>query len=169
MSLRIAPNVWVFCGYAAWVLSGGRPAAGKRYLSRQIPLHSKAEPGPVPLRGSLRCSQGAAAAELGLRPQTVLAEFPRLAALLGTCQGKACCIWHWQGNAVHLVCASVITLAPPAITVRVPTSSPETTNWPALASGRRRGPALQGAHIVRTQAVVSTHTPYSLESQIVAS
>ncbi|SFN38604.1 hypothetical protein SAMN05660284_01361 [Formivibrio citricus] len=65
------------------IYSRFRPAGRKGYLSRQIPLHPKGEPTPAPLRGSLRCSQDAAAAQLGLRPQTVLAEFPRLAVLLG--------------------------------------------------------------------------------------
>ena len=37
------------------------------------PLH---DPGLPPLRGSLRCSVGQAAAELALRAQTVLADYP---------------------------------------------------------------------------------------------
>jgi hypothetical protein len=36
----------------------------------------KGDPSLPPLRGSLRCSNGQAAAELALRAQTVLADYP---------------------------------------------------------------------------------------------
>ncbi|SFN34235.1 hypothetical protein SAMN05660284_01261 [Formivibrio citricus] len=68
------------------VYSRFRPADGKGICLAKSPS-PLGEPTPAPLRGSLRCSQGAAAAQLGLRPQTVLAEFPRLTVLLGAFQG----------------------------------------------------------------------------------
>jgi hypothetical protein len=44
---------------------------------RQIEHRQKeGDPGLPPLRGTLRCSTGQAAAELALRAQTVLAEIP---------------------------------------------------------------------------------------------
>ncbi len=43
----------------------------------QVTPELKRHPIPPPLRGSLRCSPSRTAAELGLRPQTVLADFPR--------------------------------------------------------------------------------------------
>ncbi len=44
----------------------------------QVTPELKRHPIPPPLRGTLHCSPSRAAAELGLRPQTVLADFPRL-------------------------------------------------------------------------------------------
>ena len=44
----------------------------------QVTPELKRRPIPPPLRGSLRCSPSRAAAELGLWPQTVLADYPRL-------------------------------------------------------------------------------------------
>ncbi|SFN39209.1 hypothetical protein SAMN05660284_01380 [Formivibrio citricus] len=73
------------------VYSRFRPAYGKGICLAKSPS-PLGEPAPAPLRGSLRCSQDAAAAQLGLRSQTVLAEFPRLAVLLGAFQGGACCM-----------------------------------------------------------------------------
>ena len=78
-----------------------RTAGRKGALSRQSTLHPKAEPAPVPLRGSLRCSQSPAAAELGLCPQTVLAETPRFAALLGTYQGRGVLIIVTVKSSIH--------------------------------------------------------------------
>jgi hypothetical protein len=57
--------------------AGGRPAASHFFLLRQRKSNQKeGDPGLPPLRGSLRCSTGQAAAELALRAQTVLAEIP---------------------------------------------------------------------------------------------
>ena len=57
--------------------AGGRPAASHFLLLRQNKVtKEKATPGLPPLRGTLRCSTGQAAAELALRAQTVLAEIP---------------------------------------------------------------------------------------------
>jgi len=55
----------------------GCPAGRLLFLLRQEKLTKRRRPHPPPLRGSLRCSPNRAAAELGLRPQTVLAEIPR--------------------------------------------------------------------------------------------
>ena len=57
--------------------AGGSPAASHFFLLRQRKSNQKeGDPGLPPLRGSLRCSTGQAAAELALRAQTVLAEIP---------------------------------------------------------------------------------------------
>jgi len=57
-------------------------------LLRQRKSNQKeGDPGLPPLRGSLRCSTGQAAAELALRAQTVLAEPPDQPPLLGGAQG----------------------------------------------------------------------------------
>jgi len=57
--------------------AGGCPAASHFFLLRQRKSNQKeGDPGLPPLRGSLRCSTGQAAAELALRVQTVLAETP---------------------------------------------------------------------------------------------
>jgi hypothetical protein len=56
---------------------GGSPTASHFFLLRQRKSNQKeGDPNPPPLRGSLRCSTGQAAAELALRAQTVLAEIP---------------------------------------------------------------------------------------------
>ena len=56
-------------------IAGGSPAASYFLLLRQKESNQrKGDPGLPPLRGSLRCSTGQAAAELALRAQTVLAE-----------------------------------------------------------------------------------------------
>ena len=56
---------------------GGSPTASHFLLLRQKESNPrKGDPGLPPLRGSLRCSTGQAAAELALRAQTVLAEIP---------------------------------------------------------------------------------------------
>jgi hypothetical protein len=57
--------------------AGGSPAASHFFLLRQRKSNQKeGDPGLPPLRGTLRCSTGQAAAELALRAQTVLAEIP---------------------------------------------------------------------------------------------
>jgi len=57
--------------------AGGSPAASHFLLLRQKESDQrKGDPGLPPLRGTLRCSTGQAAAELALRAQTVLAEIP---------------------------------------------------------------------------------------------
>jgi len=57
--------------------AGGSPAASHFLLLRQKESNQrKGDPGLPPLRGTLRCSAGQAAAELALRAQTVLAEIP---------------------------------------------------------------------------------------------
>ena len=62
--------------------AGGSPAASHFLLSRQKESNPrKRDPNPPPLRGSLRCSSGQAAAQLARsatrpRAQTVLAEIP---------------------------------------------------------------------------------------------
>ncbi|MDO8292511.1 MAG: hypothetical protein Q7T29_06575 [Gallionella sp.] len=57
--------------------AGGSPTASHFLLLRQKESNQKeGDPGLPPLRGSLRCSTGQAAAELALRAQTVLAETP---------------------------------------------------------------------------------------------
>ena len=57
--------------------AGGSPAASHFFLLRQRKSNQKeGDPGLPPLRGTLRCSTGQAAAELALRAQTVLAETP---------------------------------------------------------------------------------------------
>ena len=57
--------------------AGGSPAASHFFLLRQRKSNQKeGDPGLPPLRGSLRCSTGQAAAELALRAQTVLADIP---------------------------------------------------------------------------------------------
>ena len=57
--------------------AGGSPAASHFLLLRQKESNQrKGDPGLPPLRGALRCSTGQAAAELALRAQTVLADFP---------------------------------------------------------------------------------------------
>jgi len=57
--------------------AGGSPAASHFFLLRQRKSNQKeGDPGLPPLRGTLRCSPGQAAAELALRAQTVLAEIP---------------------------------------------------------------------------------------------
>jgi len=57
--------------------AGGSPAASHFFLLRQRKSNQKeGDPGLPPLRGSLRCSTGQAAAELALRAQTVLADYP---------------------------------------------------------------------------------------------
>ena len=57
--------------------AGGRPAASNFLLLRQKESYQrKGDPGLPPLRGSLRCSTGQAAAELALRAHTVLADIP---------------------------------------------------------------------------------------------
>ena len=57
--------------------AGGSPAARHFLLLRQKESNQrKGDPGLPPLRGSLRCSTGQAAAELALRAQTVLADIP---------------------------------------------------------------------------------------------
>ncbi|MDP1635519.1 MAG: hypothetical protein Q8L69_12665, partial [Gallionellaceae bacterium] len=56
-----------------------RGPPGGKLLSFASPKESnqrKGDPGAPPLRGTLRCSTGQAAAELALRAQTVLAEIP---------------------------------------------------------------------------------------------
>jgi hypothetical protein len=84
--------------------AGGSPAAGIFLLlaqkkgtkenevsvqaNLQVMPELKWHPIPPPLRGSLRCSPSRAAAELGRWPQTVLADFPGLAALLGGGKGE---------------------------------------------------------------------------------
>ncbi len=56
---------------------GGCPTASYFLLLRQKESNQrKGDPGLPPLRGSLRCSTGQAAAELALRAQTVLADIP---------------------------------------------------------------------------------------------
>jgi hypothetical protein len=55
--------------------AGGSPAASHFFLLRQRKSNQKeGDPGLPPLRGTLRCSAGQAAAELALRAQTVLAD-----------------------------------------------------------------------------------------------
>ncbi|MDR3412648.1 MAG: hypothetical protein P4L87_17180 [Formivibrio sp.] len=66
--------------------AGFRPASGRGTCFAKPPFTPKATPTASPA-GPLRFSPNAAAAELGLRPQTVLAELPRLAAMLGWLQG----------------------------------------------------------------------------------
>jgi len=56
--------------------AGGSPAAGYFSCFAKKSNQKKAIPNPPPLRGSLRCSAGQAAAELALRAQTVLADIP---------------------------------------------------------------------------------------------
>jgi len=60
---------------------GNRPGLpGGKLLSFACPKESnqrRKAPSSAVLRTSLRCSISRVAAELGLRPQTVLAEFPR--------------------------------------------------------------------------------------------
>jgi hypothetical protein len=62
--------------------AGGSPAASHFFLLRQRKSNQKeGDPNPPPLRGSLRCSSGQAAAQLARsatrpRAQTVLAEIP---------------------------------------------------------------------------------------------
>ena len=68
-----APYACFFKGKTA----GGSPAAGHFLLLRQKESDPrKGDPSLPPLRGTLRCSTGQAAAELALRAQTVLAETP---------------------------------------------------------------------------------------------
>ena len=62
----------------------GVPPCGRAYfllLRQKKVAKEKATPRSAPLRGTLRYSAGRAAAELGLRPQTVLAEGPRPACV----------------------------------------------------------------------------------------
>jgi len=57
--------------------AGGSPAASNFLLLRQKESYQrKGDPGLPPLRGALRCSTAQAAAELALRAQTVLADYP---------------------------------------------------------------------------------------------
>jgi len=65
-------------GFSASML--GVPPLRGVLLSFASPKESKqrkGDPGSAPLRGSFRYSESRAAAELGLRPQTVLADCPR--------------------------------------------------------------------------------------------
>ena len=55
---------------------GGSPTASYFSCFAKKSNQKKATPNPPPLRGSLRCSTGQAAAELALRAQTVLADIP---------------------------------------------------------------------------------------------
>ena len=70
------------CCLCEWLQSksntvGGSPTASHFFLLRQRKSNQKeGDPGAPPLRGSLRCSTGQAAAELALRAQTVLADYP---------------------------------------------------------------------------------------------
>ena len=66
------------------------PPCGRAYfflLRQEKVAKKKATPKSAPLRGSLRYSASAGAAQLGLRPQTVLALFPRQPALLSAFHG----------------------------------------------------------------------------------
>jgi len=56
-------------------------------LRQEKVAKKKATPRSAPLRGPLRYSAVAGAAQLGLRPQTVLALFPRQPALLSASHG----------------------------------------------------------------------------------
>ena len=57
--------------------AGGSPAASHFLLLRQKESNQrKSAPGLPLLRDALRCSTGQAAAELALRAQTVLADYP---------------------------------------------------------------------------------------------
>jgi hypothetical protein len=57
--------------------AGGSPTASHFFLLRQRKSNQKeGDPGLPPLRGTLRCSTGQAAAELALSAQTVLADIP---------------------------------------------------------------------------------------------
>src|ERR1700693_802836 len=56
---------------------GGSPTASHFFLLRQRKSNQKeGDPGLPPLRGTLRCSTGQAAAALALRTQTVLSDIP---------------------------------------------------------------------------------------------
>ena len=57
-------------------VAGYGPARRFLSLCGQRKESKKCRPGLPPLRGTLRCSTGQAAAELALRAQTVLAEIP---------------------------------------------------------------------------------------------
>jgi hypothetical protein len=60
-----------------WVSQMASSSISHFFLLRQRKSNQKeGDPGLPPLRGSLRCSTGQAAAELALRAQTVLAEIP---------------------------------------------------------------------------------------------
>jgi len=62
----------VFC----WVSQMASSSISHFLLPRQKESNPRKGDGLPPLRGSLRCSTGQAAAELALRAQTVLAEIP---------------------------------------------------------------------------------------------
>ena len=85
------------CSFSFFKTVGGSPAAitndlpsvvcwvsqmASSFISHFLLLRQKesnqrkGDPGLPPLRGTLRCSTGQAAAELALRAQTVLADYP---------------------------------------------------------------------------------------------
>jgi hypothetical protein len=59
-----------------FIVAGGSPAASHFFCLAKKSDQKKATQDPPPLRGSLRCSNDQAAAELALRAQTVLADSP---------------------------------------------------------------------------------------------